>query len=73
LEALETKRPTLIPELPDLNADLLPGRPNAMEDWPDVPWVLIPRHASKVRAGIPYPVRYSPRKSPAGLTARLAP
>jgi len=47
LEALEIRLQTLIPELLDLNADLLPERPNAREDWADVPLVVVSRQGSK--------------------------
>jgi predicted RNase H-like HicB family nuclease len=49
LEALETKLQTLIPELLELNAALLPERPETDGDWADVPMVLVSQHVSKVR------------------------
>ena len=49
LEAMETKLQTLIPELLELNADLLPERGAADQDWADVPLVLVSQHVSKVR------------------------
>ena len=49
LEALEAKLQVLVPELLELNADLLPERDVGHGDWTDVPMVLVSQHISKVR------------------------
>ena len=49
LETLESKLQELIPELLELNADLLPASPLADQSWNDVPMVMISQHVSKVR------------------------
>lgn len=49
LEALEAKLQVLVPELLELNADLVPERNVGEADWADIPMVLVSQHISKVR------------------------